>query len=140
MGAQLNTDKLRELVDRVIAVEAKVTSQTKLSELASALANLANSPQDSNYQTQLAAAVRQFLASFTRFQEAFSPSDYERLIELSDEAFSPSITNDVTNSINQNAMTPAVANGFVHAIYQKRSEVFARIAEMQNALNFFNLN
>jgi hypothetical protein len=132
-GARLNTDKLRELIERILEVEAKADTQTRLNHLASALANLAGTPQNADYQTQLATALKQFASSMSKFQVAFSPRDYERVLELSNEAFSPSMVEEITESISQNVMSPIVAN-----LHSKRNEVFTRLRELQTTLEYFH--
>jgi hypothetical protein len=134
----LNTDKLRELVERILEVEAKADTQTRLNQLASALANLASTPQNADYQTQLSTALKQFANSMSKFQVAFSPRDYERVLELSSEGFSPTMVEDITESINQNVMSPTVANTFVQNLHGKRNEVFTRLRELQTTLEYFH--
>jgi hypothetical protein len=138
MEAGVNTDKLRELVDRILEVEAKEDTQTRLSQLASALANLSATPQNSEYQTQLATSRKQFAQAFSRFQAAFSPADYERILELSDDAFSPIMSEEIDSTISQNAMSPSVANTFVQNLHGKRNEVFTRLKELQATLEYFH--
>jgi hypothetical protein len=135
----LNTDKLRELVDQILDVEAKTDTQGKLSQLASALSSLSSSPQNADYQTQLATALKQFKSSMTRFQSSFAPRDQERLLDLSEEAFSPSLVDEVANSITQNGMSPAVASNFAQTLLSKRNEVFTRLRELQTALDYFQI-
>ena len=134
----MNTDKLRELVDRVLEVEAKADTQTRLNQLATALANLSGTPQNAEYQTQLATSLKQFANSIFRFQVAFSPRDYERVLELSDEAFSPTMLDEINATISQNAMSPTVANTFVQNLHGKRNEVFTRLKELQATLEYFH--
>lgn len=134
----MNTDKLRELVERILEVEAKANTQTRLNQLANALANLSGTPQNIEYQTQLATALNQFASSIERFQAAFSPRDYERILELSDEGFSLSMVEEITESIRENVMSPTVASTFVQNLHGKRNEVFTRLAELQTTLEFFH--
>jgi len=134
----LNTDKLRELVERILEVEAKADTQTRLNQLASALANLAGTPQNAEYQTQMATSLKQFASSMGKFQASFSPRDYERVLELSDEAFSPTMVEEITATISANAMSPTVANTFVQNLHVKRNEVFTRLRDLQTTLEYFH--
>lgn len=134
----MNTDKLRELIEHILEVESKTETQTRLNQLASALANLSSTPQNADYQTQLASALKQFASSMGKFQAAFSPKDYERVLELSDEAFSPTIVDQIVSTISQNPMSPSVANTFVQNLHGKRNEVFTRLRELQTTLEYFH--
>lgn len=135
---RLNTNKLRELVERILQVEAKANTQTALHQLANALASLASSPQNADYQTQLATAIKLFANSTDKFQTAFSPTDYERVLELSQDGFSPIMLEEIIATISENAMSPTVANNFVQNLHDTRNEVFTRLRELQTTLDYFN--
>lgn len=137
-GAGLNTEKLRGLVENILEVEAKVDTQARLNQLANSLANLASAPQNAEYQTQLSTALKQFANSMAKFKASFSPSDYHRIFELSNEGFSFTLVDEIADSIAQNVMSPSVVNTFVQNLYGKRNEVFSRLNELRASLDYFH--
>jgi len=54
----VNTDKLRELVDRIHEAESKIDTQGNLGNLVTALTNLVSQPQNPDYQTALAKSLK----------------------------------------------------------------------------------
>ncbi len=134
----MNTNKLRELVERIIEVEAKTSTQVHLRQLASALSNLSGSPQNSDYQNQLSDAIKKFVESIDKFHAEFSPTDYDRILDLSNVAFSNTLVEEIITTIRENVMSPAVADSFVQKLHGQRNEVFTRLRELQNTLDYFH--
>jgi hypothetical protein len=134
----LNTDKLRELVDRLHEAETKIDTQGSLGNLVNSLTNLVSQPQNADYQTALSQALKKFSSSMQSFEHAFAPRDYLRVIELSDEAFSPSIPQEIERAVLENAMTPNVVAELAQKILSKRKEVLNRLKELRGSLEYFD--
>ncbi|MES2435906.1 MAG: hypothetical protein V4586_19000 [Pseudomonadota bacterium] len=133
----MNTDKLRELVDRVHEAESKIDTQGNLENLVTALVNLVSQPQNADYQTTLSQSLKKFSLSMQMFEHAFAPRDYLRLVELSEDAFAQSIPQQIEQSVLENAMTPSVAAELAQQILSKRKEVFNRLKELRGSLKYF---
>ncbi|NTT87754.1 hypothetical protein [Tabrizicola fusiformis] len=134
----MNTDKLRELVDRIHEAESKIDTQGNLSNLVNALNNLVSQPQNADYQTTLSQALKKFASSMQSFEHAFSPRDYLRVIELSEDAFSPTIPHEIEQAVLENAMTPNVVSEMAQKVLSKRKEVFNRLKELRGSLEYFD--
>lgn len=134
----MNTDKLRELVDRIHEAESKIDTQGNLGNLVNALTNLVSQPQNAEFQTALSQALKKFSASMQSFEHAFAPRDYLRVVELSEEAFALTIPNEIEQAVLENAMTPNVVAGVAQKILSKRTEVFSRLKELRGSLEYFD--
>ena len=133
----MNTDKLCEILDRIFDAESKLATQDQLDRLRATLSNLAGDPQIPDFQNEMATAFQNFAESMTRFENFFSPRDYERVLELSEHSFSQGIVEEIRQSIQENVMSPNVVNELVEHRYNERTEVFSRLAEMKQALEYF---
>ncbi len=134
----MNTDKLRELVDRVREAESKIDTQSNLGNLVNALTNLVSQPQNPDYQTALSQALKKFSTSMQNFEHAFAPRDFLRVVELSEEAFAPSIPHEIEQAVLENAMTPNVVAEKAQKILTQRTEVFSRLNELSATLEYFD--
>ena len=74
-GATMNASRLRELVDLVLAREGQFKVQEHLVTLNTALANLAGSPQDTNYQTVYAQAFDVLQTAVRSLSQSFTPTE-----------------------------------------------------------------
>lgn len=134
----MNTDKLKEIVDRIYDAESKITTQAKLQQLVAALQNVVNQPQNVDHQNALAQKQREFSSSLEAFEHAFSPRDYQRVQELSEDAFDPGMSKRISSAISENSMSPSVVLEMTQKLQAMRNEVLTKLNELRNSMDYFD--
>lgn len=134
----MNTDKLKELVDRIHEAESKIGTQGKLKQLAGALNNVVSQPQNPDHQNELAQKLRDFKVGIEQFEHAFAPRDYLRVRALSPEAFDPEIPQRIEQAISENPMSPNIVSEMVKELQSSRNEVISKINELRTSMDYFD--
>ena len=133
----MNTDKLREIIDRIVEAEDTFGTQGRLASLETALSRLVGQPQNPDYQNEVSTSFNEFSGSMTNFRQAFAPRDFDRVLELSAEAFSDAAVVDIARSIQENPISPNVVSDLVNRLKSDRDEIFAMVESLRSSLKFF---
>ncbi|MEM9843975.1 MAG: hypothetical protein AAF965_04190, partial [Pseudomonadota bacterium] len=128
------TDQLKQLVDQVLQVEGSAQTQQKLQDLSQSLQQLANQPQEPNQQSAMVTFQAALRKSLEQFNAAFSPQDLVRLMELDEQTFSSSISDDIAELIVQNPMSPRVVFDHVNSLHGHREETFESLRQLSQNL------
>jgi hypothetical protein len=116
-------------------LDARLKLQANLEAVQTALTNLVNQPAMPQYQTALADALTMFKQSAVKLEGSATPSQLAALETMGGRHFfEPSIADEVTASIQTNAMTPSVARDFVQNLASKRSEFLSTIRAAKQGL------
>ncbi len=126
----MNTDKLKELIDKIRTEESRINTQQHLQSLGSALQKLVNEPQSPEHQNALAKNQNRFRAAMGQFEAAFPPRDYERVLELSGFAFSRELPDEISQAVQENPMSPNVVNEKVQQLHSTRNEVLTKLDQL----------
>lgn len=136
----MNTSKLKEIVEQVLNIEARIGLETKLSTLTSSLNNLAASPSEASYQTQVASSLETLLDARVEFRASFPPQEFERFMELASDEMSEEIDNEIRDSIRNNAMSPSVAAKVVSDHLTELQGLFEEFTKLHEGLDFFKFS
>lgn len=134
----MNTDKLKELVDKIQEVESRVSTQAKLQQLSSSISQIVNQPQNPDFQNAMANSLKEFATSMQQFQSAFTPRDYLRVRQMSEDAFSLDIPDTIEQAIRENPMSPNIVNGMVQNLHSTRNDVFTNLEQLDTSLEYFD--
>lgn len=103
--------------------------------LVTTLSNVASNPAQPQYQNQLAQNLNELDAATTKLKGEISPSQFTAIKAMGGgEFFDPSIAEKVRESVQKNAMTPAVARDFVQDIAKRRTEFLSTVRNATNSL------
>jgi uncharacterized protein with von Willebrand factor type A (vWA) domain len=118
----MTSDKLYEILKFLDTLDRQLGLQTSLESIGNALTSLASSPAQPQHQNALAQALTSFEAAAEKMKAAISQSQLAEIKAMGgEEFFDPSIAEKVKNSIQMNAMTPAVARDFVQDLASRRA-------------------
>ncbi|WP_282091223.1 hypothetical protein [Epibacterium ulvae] len=133
----MNTDKLSEIVGKILRVESQVATQSCFQELDGALNNLVNQPQNAEHQRAVSEKLTALRQSLEEFVSEFTPQDYERVLEISFDTFDQELADEISRKIQENAMTPSVAREFVQKLSSDRTQTFQQLNQFASNLKFF---
>jgi hypothetical protein len=131
----MTSQRLYEILRFVDSLDERLSLQIHLEGIRDALNTLVNSPAQPTFQSALATALASFTAAADQMAHAITPSQAAAIQEMGGaEFFDPAIAAKVTNSIQTNAMTPAVARDFVKDLAVRRSAFLETVGTAREAL------
>ena len=105
----MNASRLKEFLDLLIDLEAKNRIQESLNEVVNTLGRLAAEPQNASIQSEFAQQLDQFKASTASTQASIEPAKIPLLQEIgADKYFIRDFPEEISSSIRENPLTPAV--------------------------------
>jgi hypothetical protein len=131
----VTSQRLYGILKLVDSLDKDLGLQTTLEAIKENLNNLVSSPAQPTYQSQLATALDTFTKAVLKMAEAISPSNAAIIHEIGGSAyFDPLMADNVTHSVQTNAMTPSVARDFVQDLATKRATFLATVKSARQAL------
>lgn len=131
----MNTARLKELLDRLLAVDQSTEILNALGQAADQMQSVVNNPGDTNAQTQYASAFQRLRANVQQMLSAFTPAELELMDEIGARSFfGTDWAQTVADTMQSNAVTPAVVLGALNDLRKKRSEYLTHITELRNRL------
>jgi hypothetical protein len=124
----MTSQQLYEILKKIDSLDQSLGIQKSLESVRDSLVNLVSAPAQPQHQGTLATALSSLTDAATKLETAISPSEAAALKEMDGgEFFDPGIAAKVTNSVQTNAMTPAVARDFVNDLATRRSTYLATV-------------
>jgi hypothetical protein len=124
----MTADKLYSTLKFIENLDSKLALQKSLDSIREALDNLVSSPAQPQYQSNLATALASFAAAAVKMAEAITPSQRSSIKGMGgEEFFDPAIAEKIKTSVQTNAMTPSVAQGFVQDLATRRSSFLSTV-------------
>ena len=125
----MNLGEAIDVINAALELDRAHGVQNKIQEVLNAISNMASNPQDSNFQTELAANLKGAGTSIKSAAAELSPAEHERLRKLGAlNYFDPSLLDQIVNWINSNPSTPAVARDSIQEMVNERSSVLEAFA------------
>lgn len=132
----MNAERLLQFVQFLRQQESKSAIQNKLTELTTALTNLTNQPQQTQWQTQVATALDKLESSLHDFFDPLSPAQIRALEEINALAFfHPSLALGLREQITNNAMTPAVVRDHANRVNGQRASYLQSLQTTDQGLS-----
>jgi hypothetical protein len=132
----MTSEKLYEVLQLMVDLDAKLQLQPSLNLIRDNLANLASQQATPQIQSNLASGISAFSAGVSQLRSEITPSQFGTIAELGgEEFFAPSIANTVREQIERNAMTPSVASAFVGDIAKRRTAYLQTVNVTLSGLN-----
>lgn len=117
----MNTSRLREILDLLRESEEYYKIQEILSQLNAAISNIVNSPQDTQQQTDYSNALMHLRENMQDMISDFEPAQLELIEEIgADRFFTVDLPGQISEIVQENPITPAVARDYVTDLMNKR--------------------
>jgi hypothetical protein len=132
----MNAERLVQFLQLVSEREQQTGIQQRLTELHSALSNLQNSPQQPNFQSDVAARLTALSTNLQEFDSLLTPAQAALLTEIGGiQFFSPALADDIAAQMGKNSITPNVVFNFVSKLMGRRDAYLKSIGEAINGLS-----
>jgi len=129
---------LRDLVSKLLDIEATYSAQSHLEQARNAMNNMANSPQEPSYQTAFADAWEKLRVSIEKIHDDLSPAEWDRLSEFSVPFyFSRQLVDKLDALIAANPATPAVIRDGLSNIINERQAQIQHFNSLNDELAYF---
>lgn len=132
----MNTSRLKEIVDLLLALESEFGIQNKLNEANNQLSNIVQQPGHPQYQTQFSDTLDQLRRCSDGIRERLEPSNIDLIEEIRGKKY---FVDDVAAKIDawlrENAVTPAVVQQRIHEFLSERQNYINQITNLRDSLN-----
>ena len=137
----MTAERFYEILKLIESVDQTLKLQQYLQAIRDSLTNLANAPAQPQQQANLGSAISSFTNAALKLPTAISPSEANVIKAMGgEEFFDPNILEKVTDSIQKNAMTPAVARDFVNDLATRRADFLSTVQSTAQGLNKLKLS
>jgi len=131
----MNSQRLKEIVDSLLAQEKKHAIQARLNEVLTAITNLASQPNAQQYQTAAAEAINALQTAVDSLHQTLSPAQVKNIEEIGAAPyFSPSMVGSIREQMITNAMTPAVVQQSVQDWVNRRNNFITVLTNLSRDL------
>src|SRR6202451_645688 len=131
----MTSQRLLEILKFLDTLDTQLNLQKTLESIKEALNELVDQPAQPQYQQALATALASFEAAATKLDLLITPSQFEEINDMGGIIFFDlAIAEKVRNSVEKNAMTPAVARDFVQDLATKRSSFLTTVRQARQSL------
>lgn len=131
----MNAERLRELSDLLITVDAQHNVQAVLQQLVSELHAIINNPAHAPAQTQFVETLARFRSAWAGMSSTFSPAQVKLIAEIGGAPFflddAPSHLDEV---VRNNNITPAVIRDEIDAFRTQREQFTSTINALRDSL------
>lgn len=134
----MNTEQLYDLVSELVEDEDREKIQSKLDAVVQSLANLAGSPQEISYQTAVASSLESLSDALNL---TYTPLTINRMRSIgADEYFQQSLVDKIRESMAENPMSPAVAQGVASTLRDSRANAINSLRNAKAAFEDMGLD
>ncbi|WP_288039243.1 hypothetical protein [Acidiphilium sp.] len=131
----MNTSRLLEIIEKLLSVEKDNQYQQLLNNINSSLGNMVNQPTQPAHQNSFVQALNQLRNLDEKMSLEFQPSQYSVLEEIgAKQYFISNISDKISNIVNQNAATLAVAHQKIGSLIGERQSYLNLIQQLQQNL------
>ncbi len=131
----MNTSRLRELVDLLLSLEGELTTQSRLTDVHSALQNMVNQPQNPQFQNDFAAAKEALAIGAVQTRKLLQPAQIALIEEIGGKRFFvDDISAFIDDLVSKNAVTPAVIQQRVQEFLTERQAYVHLITQLRDSL------
>jgi hypothetical protein len=131
----VNTARLLELVERLLAVETGTAMSKTLARLTAAMQAIVDQPNQAEAQNQFSEQFNELNVKVAEMLAAFSPAEVELMGEIGARPhFATNLFDEISTSIQQNAVTPAVVVTTISTIRDERNAYIGVLKALQQSL------
>ena len=131
----MNTSRLLELVNQLLAVEAAHPVNNALSKAAAAMQGIVNQPNQAEAQTQYADRFNVLRERVLGMNASFSPADIELMEEIGAQPyFAANIAEQIEKESLYNAVTPAVVLAKITSVRDQRQTYIQLLQQLKASL------
>ncbi|QKD02213.1 hypothetical protein [Mesorhizobium loti] len=131
----MNASRLLEIVDLIIAHEDEAATESRLSDVSSALGQLVSSPAEPSYQQSLSSSIEKLKEALDLFIRTFQPAQVKLLEEIgAGPYFVEDIAGEIQRWMSDGPATPAVAQDKLAKLIKIRSAFISEIKSLRASL------
>jgi hypothetical protein len=136
----MTSEKLYGILQFLDRLDTDLQIQRNLEEVSTNLSDLADSPAVTQYQTQLADAVKALETAAPKLQAGVLPSQVETIKAMGgDDFFDVAMIDKVKEAVQKNAMTIAVARDQVKELVTNRAAFLKTVRSAKQSLEKLNV-
>lgn len=131
----MNSETLKELVDKLRNDEQEVQAQQHLNNLNEAMKAFASQPQQQELQIKVSNALITLMERFQELENRYDPAKQKRLESIgAQEFFSRRIAETIQKAVIENPMTPAVAQQALQELLTRRQTYLSNLEAASTSL------
>lgn len=131
----MNTARLLELVEKLLAVEADTAMIKALSRCATAMQTIVDQPNQADAQNQFSEQFTILKGKVVEMLAAFTPAENELMGEIRAQPyFATDLAQEISAEIQQNAVTPAIVVAKINTMRDRRNEYIGVLKGLQQNL------
>ncbi|CAN7705997.1 hypothetical protein [Mesorhizobium sp. LjNodule214] len=131
----MNASRLLEIVDFLLQSEDQAATESRLSDLSSALGQLVTSPAEPTHQQALSDALDRLAESLDLFRRPFQPAQVKLLEDIgAGSYFVEDIVGGIRKWISESPATPAVAQDKLAKFIKRRSAYITHLKNLKASL------
>lgn len=136
----MNANRLKSLLGQLLRAEKTYGIQASFEALGTALANLANQPQQPSYQITVSEAFKILDEHLRDFESDTDEATWERLKDIgADGYYRVQVVRDIEDEVARNAMTPAVVSAQVSGYAADRSLYIDSVRSVHKNLSMLGI-
>jgi hypothetical protein len=137
----MTSEKLYEILAFLDTLERRLSLQTNLEAVKTAMDNLVSSPANPPYQTQLANALKALTEATEQLRGTITPSQQSALDAMGgSKFFDPGMAEEIEGNIQLNAMTPTVARDSIQEFTNERAKFLTTFRKAKDSLSALGIN
>jgi hypothetical protein len=127
----MNTSRLKEIIEFLLAAEDAVRFQNLLSQVNQQLGQLASQPQNPQFQTAFARAQDALRTGSDNMRSRFKPTEVNDISAIgANEFFLDDVASEIAEAIQANPISPAVVHQAVNNLVVRRQEYLNSLAAL----------
>lgn len=131
----MNTERLLELCEKLIAVEAKFDVQSILQQLVTDVQNMVGNPGQPQFQNAYASRLVELTSAWRSLTSSFEPREAEQIAEIGGtEFFLSDLPKEIEDIAQANPHTPSVTQQFVSQFHGRRNTYLGNLAQLRDRL------
>lgn len=131
----MNTKRLRELVDKLIAIDERLAISATLAQATSAMEAVVSQPGAPEHQTQYASVFQTLREKVAQMLAFFEPAEFELMDEIKARPlFGSDFTEEIVNEMRNNGVTPAVVRDSLTRTRDSRTTYMGHLTALRDQL------
>ncbi len=136
----MNAERLRGIVDLILAVEGRHSIQNILNQALQNLTNIAQNPANQQFQNDFSANLERLRTGFAGALSEFTPAQLKLLYEIGAKPyFIDNFPSEIGAWMQENPLTPSVTQQKLQTFVSQRNEYIQRITQLRDGLEFIGM-
>ena len=136
----MNLSDFVELSEELLADDERLKLSVLMNSLLSASQNYASSPGEPSHQIEFSKSLQELGTALATLEKEFNPGTALRIDEIgASRWFSHLLIEEITSSVSENPMTPAIISETVRNLNELRSDYISKLRASEGNLREFGV-